>query len=154
MALSTATLTVKITETLTLNGVDQGGTVTKTISSLNQCTKRIVNVPTSSEITVYTTGADNASGQHDLSEVKYTRLTNLDGSNYCLIRVTETNNDEFVYKLEAGCSFLLGTHSVSMSAAAAGSAGASGAFGSISSVELQADTAAVPVELFIAAATD
>ena len=154
MALSTATLTVKITESITLNGVDQGGTVTKTISSLNQVSKRILNVPTSSEITVYTTGSDNDSGQHDLSEVKYARITNLDGSNYVLIRVAETNNDEFVYKLEAGHSFILGTHSVSMSAAAAGSAGASGAFGSIASVKLQADTAAVAAEVFLASATD
>ena len=116
MALSTATLTVKITESITLNGVDQGGTVTKTISSLNQVSKRILNVPTSSEITVYTTGSDNDSGQHDLSEVKYARITNLDGSNYVLIRVAETNN--------------------------------------IASVKLQADTAAVAAEVFLASATD
>ena len=153
MALSTATLTVKITESITLNGVDQGGTVTKTISSLNQVTKRIVNVPTS-QITVYTTGSDNESGQHDLSEVKYARITNLDGSNFCFIRVAETNNDEFVYKLEAGHSFILGTHSVSLSAADAATAGTSGSFGSIASVKLQADTASIAAEVFLASATD
>ena len=44
--LTAATLTITLTESIELNGVEQGGTSTKTISSVNEVSKRIVTVTT------------------------------------------------------------------------------------------------------------
>mgnify|MGYP003127187642 CR=1 FL=1 len=49
--IGSATLTVKVTESISLNGSEQGATNTMTISSVNEISKRIVSVP-QSEVTL------------------------------------------------------------------------------------------------------
>ena len=144
-----ASLVTTITEAVTLNGKDQGGTYTTTITGVNDIFKRIISVPTS-EVTLYTSHASVVQGSvFDKDDVKFVRITNLDGSNFVDLRITNENADEFVYRVYAGQSFILHSHVGSMNAtqAAAGLPN-----GDIVSVEAQANTAAVDLEVFVASA--
>ena len=154
MAISTATMTITITESVDMNNTAGGGTVGDTVTSIaetvtvNDIFKRVITCPTS-EIVLYLTHASVPQGYVlDKDLVKYVRITNHDSSNFVTLRVTDGNNDEFAYKLEAGKSFILWGHAEVMSAADAATAGAVNA--DIASVEAQADTAACDLEILVA----
>ena len=155
MAIATATLTVTITEALTLNGAAVGGKDTVTIENINDFYKRIITVPTSPETTLYTTHASTVSGsQFDVDLVQYVRISNKDTNNFVAIRVTDANADEFLYKLEAGKSFILGTHSNdgANGAMSGGKAENAGAVpdAAIVSMEAQANGSTCDLEIFVA----
>ena len=148
MAVGTGTLTVNISESVTLGGKRYGSSVTETIASINDVFERIITCPTS-EIVLYLTHASVPQGYvFDKDLVQYVRVTNHDATNFVSLRVTDSNNDEFVYKLEAGQSFVLWGHAASMSAADAATAGTANA--DIASIEAQADTAACDLEVIVA----
>ena len=75
-----ATLNVTHTETITLNGQQFGGTNTLSISGINNVDKRIVTVP-QSEIILASFSTAVAAGTYNEANVRYVRITNLDGSN-------------------------------------------------------------------------
>ena len=60
--ISAATLTVTITEAVTLNGYDQGSSNSLTISSVNEVMKRIVTCP-ASNVTVIASFNSNVYGR-------------------------------------------------------------------------------------------
>ena len=104
-----ADLITRITETLTLNGVSQGGITTKTITGINDVYKRIIEVP-STEITLYTTNTTDVGGsQFESDLIEYVRITNLDSSNSVTL-IIDATGDEAAIKLSAGSSFLLTKH--------------------------------------------
>ena len=149
MAIATGTMTITITESLDVGTtvMDTSTSVSETIT-VNDIFKRVISCPTS-EIVLYLTHASVPQGYVlDKDLVKYVRITNYDGSNYVTLRVTDGNNDEFAYKLEAGQSFILWGHAASMSAADAATAGAVNA--DLASVEAQADTAECDLEVVVA----
>ena len=79
-----ATLTVTVTEALTLNNTEQGGTVTQSISGINDTLKRIISVPTS-EVNLYEAHDTNVAGNTiDDDNIKYDRISNLDAKNSCM----------------------------------------------------------------------
>jgi hypothetical protein len=144
-----ATLSVTITESVTLSGKDQGDTTTKTLEDIVDVFKRTILVPTTPEIILYNTHASNVAGStFDYDLLDYARITNTDSTNFISLRITDANNDEFVYKLTAGNSFILGTHVSAMTAEEAGGAGSPDA--AISRIDAQADTAAIRCEVFVA----
>ena len=148
MAVGTGTLTVNISESVTLGGKRYGNSVTKTVASINDVYERIITCPTS-EITLYTTHASAVSGaQFDEDLVQYVRVTNHDASNFVTLRITDAESNEFVYKLEAGASFVLGTHKAAMSAKDGADTGAVDS--DIVSMEATADTGACDLEIIIA----
>ena len=148
MAVGTGTLTVIISESVTLGGKRYGNSVTETIASINDIYERIITCPTS-EITLYTTHASAVSGaQFDEDLVQYVRVTNHDSSNFVTLRTTDANGDEFAYKLAAGQSFILWGHKTSMTADAGQDAGAVNA--DIVSMEATADTGACDLEIMVA----
>jgi hypothetical protein len=155
MAVGTGTLTVNISESVTLGGKRYGNSVTETIASINDVYERIITCPTSPEITLYTTNASTVQGSvFDRDLVQYVRVTNHDASNWCAIRITDENSDEFIMKLEAGKSFIIWTHSNdgadgAMSGGKAENAGAV-PDAAIVSMEAQADTAACDLEIIVA----
>ena len=149
MAIATGTLTVTITESL-----DVGTTVMDTATSIattvtcNDIFKRVITCPTS-EITLYTTHASAVAGsQFDEDKVAYVRVSNHDGSNYVTLRMTDAESNEFVYKLEAGKSFILGTHKTAMSATDGGDTGAVDS--DIVSMEATANSGACDLEIIVA----
>jgi len=143
-----ADLTTSFNETVQINGTNRGNTNSSTITGINDVYERNVTVPTS-EVTLYTTHATVPGGSVlDKDLVKYSRITNLDGTNFVDLRITNENNDEFVYRLYAGQSFVLHSHVGSMNATENAAAGLPN--GDIVSVEAQANTASCSVEVFVA----
>ena len=117
-----ATLTSTITENITLNGADRGSTNTLSVASVTQVFHRIVTCPTGQDTTVATfasTADDSAvSGSLDVEDVKYIRVTNLDGTNPINLSLQvdagedDTAADESASILvAAGRSFIMGVPS-------------------------------------------
>ena len=146
-----ADLKVTITEALKLQGNNQGATHTKTISGINEASRRVVNVRTHADATelIKTAAADGA-GTFKTDNIKYIRVTNLDSSNYVLLSLEASGHFAQV-KIEAGKSFMMGT------ANGFDNVDTSSNFSSYSAVDIttlkaQANTAAVDLEVFIATA--
>lgn len=140
------TLTITISEQITLNNQTINSENQLLVASINEVDKRIVTIPTGAEATVLVFGSLVAAGTYIAANVKYIRITNKDDTNFCRIRVTKSGADTFDIKLEAGKSFLMGNTKESVSA----TAGAFSAFVDMTSINAQADTAAVDLEVFVA----
>ena len=78
-----ATMTITITEAVTIHGVDQGGTTTLEIGSIAETMKRIVSCTASQTTTIATFANDvyETVGAIDIEDCKYIRVTNLDDTN-------------------------------------------------------------------------
>ena len=78
-----ATLTVTLTEDLTLNGYQQGSSNSFAIASITQITKKIVTCTNDQNITLIAFDSDlhDANSVLDMESTKYIRITNLDSSN-------------------------------------------------------------------------
>jgi len=140
-----ATLTIAHTETITLNGVDQGGTITETISSVTQIAKSIVSIGTTvADILGF--GTVNAQGSYIRTSVKYIRVTNLDDTNFIVLGLSKTGADTFFIKLEAGKSVTFGNDDLQIHA----TGGAFSAFVEADNISAMADTSACDLELFVA----
>lgn len=140
-----ATLTVSISESITLNGSDRGSTATLTIANIAEYSNRIINVGTS-EVDILGFGSANGQGSFIRTDVKYIRLTNLDDTNYATIGVSKTGADTFFIKLEPGKSFIMGNDDLEIDA----SGGASSAFVEADNISAKANGAAVDIELSVA----
>lgn len=105
-----ATMTVTLTETISLNGSDQGSTNTLTIASINEVMKRIVTCVNGQTTTVLTfnSNAYGAAGALDTEDAKYIRLTNLDDTESVEIAVV-TAATLYQVTLRAGESHVLGS---------------------------------------------
>lgn len=136
-----ATLTVSITESISLNNKTYGNTNTLTIANVNEIDERIVTVPTS-EITIVNYGAANAAGTFTRSGIVYGRFTNKDDTNFLSLHITSATDDAWIY-LGAGKTFEL--HNGKIETASSFSAWAD-----ITSISAIADTAAVDLEYFVA----
>jgi len=103
-----ADLTLTITESITLNSVDQGGTTSKTFSSIGHTSKRIVTCPASNTTTLLTfnTNVYGAAGAIDLEDTKYIRITNLDSANTLELAMVGTAT-LYQISLRAGQSHLI-----------------------------------------------
>ena len=156
-----ADLTVNINENVTLNNQVIESSHTLTIPSIANAVKRIVNIGTN-EIGLLGFGAayntelskSYLAGQFDEDNVRYIRITNLDGTNHIALVLKNENNDEFGVKVDKGCSFLYcadlagGVVDTMDSADAAGITPNS--FGDLVDITCTADTAACDVEVFVA----
>ena len=145
------TLKVKITETINLNGQNQGASNTIIIPSINEISKRIVTVSTT-EATILTFSSAIGQGTYVAANVRYMRFTNLDDTNYIMLTFKDEDNTEFRVKVDAGQSFIFnGDNSGGLvdTMKANGSALASG-LADLYDVTVDADTASCNVEVFIA----
>lgn len=115
-----ATLQVKITESVNLNGKDRGSENTLEITSVTEVLHRIVSCPANVDTTVATFRSDTsvADGALDVEDVKYIRVTNLDASNPINLSLQidagedDSAADESATVLVApGRSFIMGTPS-------------------------------------------
>ena len=147
-----ATLTVKITETITLNGSDQGATNTMTIASVNEISKRIVTATTTEQV-IFAFGTAVAAGQFLEDKVVYMRITNLDDTNHVVLTFRNENNDEFAVKLDKGQSFIYNgdlAGGVVDTMDAIDGTGLSLSLGDLVDITADADTASCDLELFVA----
>ena len=155
------TLKVKIQEDIILDNQDYGSKRVLEVASIASIVKRIVKIGTS-EIGLLGFGTDYntelsktyLAGQFDEDDVRYIRITNLDGTNHIALVLKNENNDEFGVKVDKGCSFLYcadlagGVKDTMDSADAAGITPNS--FGDLVDITCAADTAACDVEVFVA----
>ena len=109
MAVTAATLTTTVGESITLNGKTYGNTITKTHASVKIVREQIITVPTTM-VTLYE-AADDASGQtFDEDLIVYARITNTDSSNFIGLHIITDTGQEAIYKVNPGCSFVLNAH--------------------------------------------
>ena len=104
--ITASTLTVTLTEAISLNGYDQGAKNTVTIDNIAEVSKRILTITTNEATIATMSGAVASSGHFNDSAVRYMRFTNLDDTNFLTLTFTNTDNDEVAIKLDAGNSFM------------------------------------------------
>ena len=154
--LAAATLTVTLTEAISLNGYDQGSKNTLSIDSVTEVSKRIVTV-TTTEATIATFSAAVAAGNYIAANVRYVRFTNKDDTNFITLTFRNQDNDEFAVKLDYGQSFMLTGDNVNgmtaiFNATQDADAASSANFGSLTNIQADADTGSCDLEMFIASA--
>tara|TARA_R100000808_G_C2148323_1_gene156453 strand:- start:2788 stop:3255 length:468 start_codon:yes stop_codon:yes gene_type:complete len=103
--ITAAAMTVTVSESITLNGVNQGGTQTLSIPAIATFSKRIIDVP-ASEVEIIAMSTAVAAGTFIESDVMYIRITNLDDENHVTLTFKSDGNHEFAVKLDKGQSFL------------------------------------------------
>ena len=112
-----ADLVLTITESITLNNQDHGGTTSKAITGVENIYKRIVTVPNGVDTTVasFKSTVGVADSAMDIQNVKYIRVTNLDGTNPVNLSLqidTGENDsaaaDSCTILVTAGNSFIMG----------------------------------------------
>tara|TARA_Y100000310_G_scaffold205791_1_gene206128 strand:+ start:76 stop:528 length:453 start_codon:yes stop_codon:yes gene_type:complete len=149
-----ATLTVIVSESVTLSGKDQGDTTTMTFADIIDFYKRTIVVTPDTEVTLYSTHNSLIGGSTlDSDLVKYVRITNTDSTNFVSLRLINRNLDEFLYRLAAGSSFLLYAHGASvMNASEAAALVIVDGDSSIDYVKATANTGDCRLEIFAASA--
>ena len=157
-----ATLTSTITETVTLNGKERGSEISLDIASVTQVMHRIVTCPTGEDTTVATFASvadDSAvSGSLDVEDVKYIRVTNLDGTNpvNLSLQIDAGEDDSAADEsasilLAAGRSFVMGIPSEGIAVSDANATIITGtALHNLESILIDPLSNAVAVEVFIA----
>ena len=157
--ITAATLTVTVTESVTLNGSDQGASNALTVASVNEVVKRIVSVSTTeSGLLGFSTASSTdlsksyLAGQFDEDDVRYIRITNKDDTNFAILVFKSEGNAEFAVKLDAGHSFILpGDNSGGVKDVMDASASAlTVSLEDLVDITATANTAAVDLEVFVA----
>ena len=148
-------MTVKIIESITLNGQQQGATNTQTIASINEISKRILTITTAESVIATFSAAVASAGHYVAADVRYIRFTNLDDSNFVTLTFRNQDNDEAAIKLDAGQSFIWnGDNADGMTAVLNATEDADAAsstnFGSLTNIQADADTDSCDLEVFIA----
>ena len=150
-----ATLTTTITESLTLNGSQQGGTNTTTFTGINEASRRMLTI-TTNEATIATfSGAVASAGHYNDGNVRYIRFTNKDDTYFVCLTFTNDDNDEFAVKLDAGQSFILcGDNATGMelifNATQNADSASHTAFGSLTTIQADAEASTVDIEMIVA----
>ena len=149
--ITAAALTVTITESIELNGKDQGGINTLVKPSVATISKRIVDVP-ASEVEIIAMSTAVASGTFIEGDVRYIRITNLDDTNHVTLTFKDEDATEFAILLDKGQSFI---YNGDLSAGVVNTMHAGGSALTVSlndlvNVTALADTAACDVEVLVA----
>ena len=153
--LSSSTMTVRIVESIKLNGTEQGAVNTKTISSINEVSKRIITI-TTAESTIATFSAAVASAGHYVAaDVRYIRFTNKDDTNFITLTFRNQDNDEVAIKLDAGNSFILAADNSGgmvdvFNATQDADAASDTNLGDLTNIQADANTASCHLEVFVA----
>ena len=98
-----ATLTITVSESVTLQGKNHGTSNTTTISSIAEIYKRIMAIDNSASVVLYTCGTSTkaAGSAFDSDDIKYVRMTNI-GAQPINIKVIGTGNDTIWHQLIVG----------------------------------------------------
>tara|TARA_R110000823_G_scaffold250947_1_gene373907 strand:+ start:233 stop:700 length:468 start_codon:yes stop_codon:yes gene_type:complete len=146
-----STMTVTISESITLNGKNQGGTQTLSIPSIATVSRRIIDVP-ASEITLVSMGTAVSNGQYIESDVLYIRITNLDDTNHVTLLFKNEDNNEYAVKLDKGQTFIYNGDLADgvVDTMDAGATALTIGLSDLVNITATANTAACDLELFIA----
>ena len=147
--LSNATLTVTVTESLTLNGAEHGSTKKMTIAGVNEVSKRIMTCATSPGTQIYRGASAASFGTFVTANVKYIRITNLDDTNSVILYFANGVDHSFEYVLATGQVFMITDTSASFDTATT-VAGFSGE--DITRIDAMGVGGTVDVEILVASA--
>ena len=149
---TSSTLQVLVAESITLNGIEYGGSNTLKIGSINECSKRIVTASTT-KTEILSVGSSTSKGGFITGDLRYMRFTNLDDTNHVTLFFLNDLNAEFAVKLDQGPSFIytadLADGAAGTTDAIVGTASATN-LGGLTTVSVQSDTASCDVEYFVA----
>ena len=152
---SSATLTVTVTEKIVLNGRDQGAKNTQTITGIGELSTRIVTA-TTDKLELLSFGTAIGKGSFVKGNVRYMRFTNLDDTNHLNLFFTNASSDEFAVKLDKGQTYIYNCDvsggTVATMDANNGGAASSGQLADLVKVSVQTDTAACDLEYIVASA--
>jgi hypothetical protein len=140
-----ATLNVTISEDLVLNGqtIASKNSASYTVTSIDH---RIIKCTTTEQTVLLFNSADAAGTVKDAT-LKYLRFTNLDSTNFVVVRV-KGNNEEYFVKVPAGASFVLSDGQMDANDTVGG--GATVSLANIDEISIDADTATCDVEMYAA----
>jgi hypothetical protein len=147
--ITNATITVTITETVSLNGSEQGATNSFTISAIDEVFKRIVNCAASNTTTLLTFAAANhtAAGAMVVGDAKYVRITNKDNTNAVEVAMVGAAS-LYQVTLAAGQSHILGSPDDLM-LAEADTSPSFGTMADIASIQVNPGGNSVEMEVFV-----
>ena len=153
--ITAATLTVKISESILLNGLQQGGTNSIAFASINEISKRIMTITTNESTIATFSGAVASAGHFNASAVKYMRFTNYDDTNFITLTFRNQDNDEVAIKLDAGQSFIWNSDNdggavAVFNATQDADAASDTALGSLTNIQADASSGTCDLEVFIA----
>lgn len=94
--ISSGTLTVKVTESVSLNGTDYGATNTETIAAIDEIIQRIVTIPPQELVTLFEFGATIGPGKVVYANAQYLRITNKDDTNPIHINLGTAATNQWV----------------------------------------------------------
>jgi hypothetical protein len=118
-SITNTSLTVTINEAIQLNGQPINSENKLIISDVNEYDKRIMTLPTGSEVTIVAFATQVAAGTFVRNNMKYFRITNKDTVNYFRVRVKKNGSDAFDVRVNAGQSFMMGNSLINASESAA-----------------------------------
>ena len=150
-----ATMSITITESIKLNGTQQGATNTTTISSVAEISKRILTITTNESTIATFSSAAASAGHYVAADVRYIRFTNKDTSNFITLTFRNQDNDEAAIKLDYGQSFIWnGDNSNGMTAVFNATqdadAASDTAFGSLTNIQADANSDSCDLGMLIA----
>ena len=153
--ITAATLTVKVSESILLNGLQQGGTNTIAFASINEISKRIMTITTNESTIATFSGAVASAGHFNDSAVKYMRFTNYDDTNFITLTFRNQDNDEVAIKLDAGQSFIWNSDNdggavAVFNATQDADAASDTALGSVTTIQADANTGNCDLEMIVA----
>ena len=153
--LSSATMTVRVVESIKLNGTDQGAVNTKTFSSINEISKRIITITTAESTIATFSSAVASAGHYVAADVRYMRFTNKDDANFITLTFRNQDNDEVAIKLDFGQSFILNADNAGgmvdiFNATQDADAASDTALGDLTNIQADANSASCDLEMFIA----
>lgn len=145
--ITAADASITITESISLGGVDRGGTHTRTISSVAEMDRRVMTVSSSDEMDLIELNTENGQGKFVRTSLRYIRITNLDNTNHLRVRFKKTGAETVDVKVSAGATFMLSTGDFEAKVAA----GAFSTYEQIDCISAQADTADIDIEFCVLA---
>tara|TARA_R110002020_G_scaffold161061_3_gene345827 strand:+ start:769 stop:1248 length:480 start_codon:yes stop_codon:yes gene_type:complete len=152
---SASTLTVTVSEDITLRGRQAGSTNTLAISSINEISRRILTITTAESVVATFSAAVASAGHYIAANVRYIRFTNLDDTNFITLTFRNQDNDEAAIKLDAGQTFIWnGDNSGGMvdvfNATQDADAASDTALGDLTNIQADANTGSCDLEMLIA----
>ena len=153
--LTSSTMTVRVVESIKLNGTEQGAINTKSISSINEISKRILTITTAESTIATFSSAVASAGHYVAADVRYMRFTNKDDTNFITLTFRNQDNDEAAIKLDAGQSFIWNADNNGglvdvLNATQDADAASDTALGDLTNIQADANTGSCDLEMFIA----
>ena len=150
-----ASMVVTVSETISLNGSQQGASNSTTIASIAEITKRILTITTNESTVATFSGAVASAGHYNDAAVKYIRFTNLDDTYFVTLTFRNQDNDEAAIKLDAGRSFIWNADNAGgmvaiLNATQDADAASDTALGSLTNIQADAETGTIDLEMLIA----